>query len=395
MDVRKHSPAAHQISRRAHGRGLAVRSWPAVWKSKNGLISGEISVTSRALAVEKFYTMAFNEDRLILNLTDSELEDLIKKWLAKVADTYAGFERPTASADMGRDAVGFLSARRYDGDWHNYQCKQLKAPLGKSEFAAELCMSFYYAVHVEFRLPTKYIFVCPNSAVRDVRKVIDRPSLIADFLIDNWTDYCLNGISTTPCSLTPALETAIRAYGFENVELWKASELVERSQMRAVLHEHLDIDPGEAPRLSEADVPADFAEVEGDAAYVTQLVAVYAAASGTPLTSYAEVIANTTYAPQIINARRRYLERQAFRHHFRDNLPANQIDNVDVDVYQTVTDLYYALVTASLYERLSQVMAAAANANVTGALGRHNRVTASVKQGVCHHFANLGAMPWA
>lgn len=74
--------------------------------------------------------MAFNEDRRILNLTDSELEDLIKKWLAKVADTYAGFERPTASADMGRDAVGFLSIRRYDGEWHNYQCKQLKAPLG-------------------------------------------------------------------------------------------------------------------------------------------------------------------------------------------------------------------------------------------------------------------------
>lgn len=64
--------------------------------------------------------MAFNEDRLILNLTHSELEDLIKKWLAKVADTYAGFERPTASADMGRDAVGYLSAYRYDGEWHNF-----------------------------------------------------------------------------------------------------------------------------------------------------------------------------------------------------------------------------------------------------------------------------------
>ena len=65
--------------------------------------------------------MSFNEDRRILNLTDSELEDLIKKWLAKVTDTYVGFERPTASADMGRDAVGFLSAHRYDGDWHNYR----------------------------------------------------------------------------------------------------------------------------------------------------------------------------------------------------------------------------------------------------------------------------------
>lgn len=54
--------------------------------------------------------MAFNEDRLILNLTDSQLEDLTKKWPAKAADTYTGFERPTASADMGRVS---LQAKAY------------------------------------------------------------------------------------------------------------------------------------------------------------------------------------------------------------------------------------------------------------------------------------------
>lgn len=337
--------------------------------------------------------MAFNEDRKILNLTDSELEDLIKKWIAKVADAYVGFERPTASADMGRDAVGFLSARRYDGEWHNYQCKHLKAPLGKAEFATELGKIFYYADQGEFSLPTSYIFVCPNSAVRDVKKVIDRPSLIADFLINNWDPYCLNGISTTPCPLTPALKAAIRAYSFENVELWKASELVEKPQMRAVLHEHLDIDPGEAPRVAVDDVPAEVADEE--LAYVAQLVTVFTAASGAPFSSYADVVADVTYGPQLINARRRYLERQAFRRHFRDNLPASQIDNVDEDVHETVIDRYHALATAAPYERLTQIMGVASTAQVTGALGRHNRVTPSVKQGACHHFANIGRMPWA
>lgn len=337
--------------------------------------------------------MAFNEDRQILNLTDNELEDLIKKWLAKVLDTYVGFERPTESADMGRDAVGFLTTRRYDGDWHNYQCKQLKSPLGKTEFVTELGKIFYYAGQGEFTLPTKYIFVCPNSAVRDVKKVINRPSLIADFLIDHWDAYCLNGISKTPCPLTPALTTAIRAYAFEEVALWKASELVEKPKMRAVLHEHLDIDPGEAPRVRVADVPEDVADEES--AYVTQLVAVFAAASGTPFKNYAEVVANANYGHQIVNARRRYLERQAFRRHFRDNLPASQIDNVDEDVLETVIDRYHALGTAPIYDRLTQIMGVASTAQVTGALGRHNRVTASVKQGACHHFANVGHMPWA
>ena len=114
--------------------------------------------------------MAFNEDRVILNLTDSELEDLVKKWLARLKDDYHDFERPTASADMGRDAVGFLSAQRYDGDWHNYQCKHLKAPLGSGEFTVELGKMFHYASAGEFILPTRYIFVSPNSAVRPVKK---------------------------------------------------------------------------------------------------------------------------------------------------------------------------------------------------------------------------------
>lgn len=337
--------------------------------------------------------MAFNEDRLILNLSHSELEDLIKKWLAKVADTYAGFERPTASADMGRDAVGFLSAHRYDREWHNYQCKHLKAPLGKAEFVTELGKIFHYAARGEFTLPTSYIFVCPNSAVRDVKKAIDRPSLIADLLIDNWDAHCLNGISTTLCPLTSEIEEAIRSYPFEKVELWKSSELVEKPQMRAVLHEHLDIDPGEAPRVALGDVPANVTDEES--AYVKQLVAVLADARGAPFANYNDVITNAIYGPQIINARRRYLERQAFRRHFRDNLPASQIDNVDEDVHEGVIDRYHALNTAPLYERLTQIMTTASTVLVTGALGRHNRVTASVKQGACHHFANVGRMPWA
>ena len=53
-----------------------------------------------------------------------------------------------------------------------------------------------------------------------------------------------------------------------------------------------------------ADVPEDVADEES--AFVTQLVAVFAAASGTAFATYAEVVANAAYGPQIVNARRRY-----------------------------------------------------------------------------------------
>lgn len=337
--------------------------------------------------------MAFNEDRVILNLTDSELEDLVKKWLARLGGDYHGFERPTASADMGRDAVGFLSAQRYDGAWHNYQCKHLKDPLGSGEFTVELGKIFHHACAGEFTVPTRYIFVSPNSAVRPVKKLIDRPSLIADFLVKTWNDYCLKGISRTECPLTPEIEAAIRAYDFSNVELWKASELVEQPHMRAILHEHIDIDPGEAPRLRDCDVPNELSDEERP--YVAQLVTVFTQASGIAFADHDHVAADAKYGPQMILARRRYLERNGFRRHFRDNLPAAQIDAVDEDVHSTVIDRYHAMDGLPLYSRLTDVMTVAATAPITGALGRHNRVTAAVRQGVCHHLANIGTMPWA
>ena len=337
--------------------------------------------------------MAFNEDRVILNLTDSELEDLVKKWLARLKDDYHDFERPTASADMGRDAVGFLSAQRYDGDWHNYQCKHLKAPLGSGEFTVELGKMFHYANAGEFTLPTRYIFVSPSSAVRPVKRLIDRPSLIGDFLLQNWEIYCLKGISTTDCPLTPEIEAAIRAYDFSKVELWKASELVERPHMRAVMYEHIDIDPGEAPRMRDCDVPAELSDDEHP--YVGQLVTVFAEASRIAFQDHDQVAADPEYGPEMILARRRYLEHHGFRRHFRDNLPDTQIDAVDDDVRVTVIGLYKRMKEAPLYDRLNDVMTVAATAPIAGPLGRHNRVTAAVKQGVCHHLANLGTMPWA
>ncbi|OWY04622.1 hypothetical protein B6V75_00240 [Thioclava sp. F1Mire-8] len=337
--------------------------------------------------------MAFDEHRLIDSLNDSELEDLIKKWLGRLNVEYVGFERPTGSADMGRDAVGFLTPRRYDGAWHNYQCKHLKKPLGIRDFTVELGKIFHYACAGEFTVPEKYIFVAPKSGVRDVKKLIDRPSNIASFLKENWEKYCLAGIATEKCPLTAFIRKAIDEYDFEKVELWKSTELVELPHMRAVLHDHMDIDPGEAPRILPEDVPDAITDTELH--YVSQLIEVFREAANFEFSGYDDVIADSMYGPQLQLARQRYLEREAFRRHFRDNLPLTHLDGVDIDVHSTIVDRYHALHQSPRYQRLSEIMTLATSAQITGPLGRHNRVTPSVKQGVCHHFANIKKLPWA
>lgn len=338
--------------------------------------------------------MPLNETRHLLALNDDELEELIKKWIARVIgneSVYVGFDRPTASADEGRDSVGFLTERRYDGAWDNYQCKHLKKPLGSAEFFVELGKMFFYSDRGDYVLPRRYIFVAPNSGVRDVLKLIDRPSRIGPALIDAWGKYCEPGISTSKAPLTPSIQDAIECYAFENVVLWKSTDIVEQRQMRGLLVEELAIDPGPAPQVDFSEIPI-VPELD-EAEYLEQLRKVFSAHRGKPFADHEEIMADENYGTKVTRARRQFLERKAFRRHFRDNLDNDLIDQVDVDVLDSVQDTYDSYEKSSQFDRLLGVMSKAADAEISGPLGKHRRVTPRVKQGSCHHHATSASKP--
>jgi hypothetical protein len=60
-------------------------------------------------------------DRLILALTDDQLEAFVREWVG-YKKAYVEVQRFTGPGDMGRDVVGYLTNHRHDGPWHNYQC---------------------------------------------------------------------------------------------------------------------------------------------------------------------------------------------------------------------------------------------------------------------------------
>src|SRR5690349_3682298 len=61
--------------------------------------------------------------RQILALTDEQLEQFVREWISHKKE-YVEVERLTGPGDMGRDVVGYLTKKRSEGPWHNYQCKQ-------------------------------------------------------------------------------------------------------------------------------------------------------------------------------------------------------------------------------------------------------------------------------
>lgn len=331
--------------------------------------------------------MSLSESREILKLRDDELEELIKKWIANEFSSYSDFERNSGAGDRGLDAVGFLTNQRYEGSWHNYQCKQLSKPLGEREFFAEIGKVLYYASLEEFTLPERYIFVSPNGVVRNVRKFLGMPTKLKAEVLDNWSARCgTQIIEKVEVPITEILVRCIESFDFSKIEAWNINKLIEQPNLRKVLHEHVDIDPGIAPS---GVVPETVDAVERP--YVLQLVATYGAHCGTVFDSELDVFSTPDYGADLQDQRRRYHDADAFHRHFRDNISNTILVQFNQDIYDGVIDEYRS---TSGYRQLIAVMKAAAMTQVSGVFGKHKRVPISVKQGVCHHFANKGSLRW-
>ena len=132
--------------------------------------------------------------RQVLALSDSELEQFVRDWIDAKKPKYSEVESFTGSGDLGRDVVGFLSDKRHEGDWHNYQCKQYAKRLPTDGALLEIGKILYYAHKGEFSVPTAYWFVTPRGVNRNLERLIFNPSQFKTELIQNWDKYCAKSI---------------------------------------------------------------------------------------------------------------------------------------------------------------------------------------------------------
>ncbi len=71
-------------------------------------------------------------DRLILLMDDEELEKFCRAWTEKKTG-YVEVKRIGTTGDMGRDVVGCFTDKRHEGAWDNYQCKQYRKGVSRSQ----------------------------------------------------------------------------------------------------------------------------------------------------------------------------------------------------------------------------------------------------------------------
>ena len=326
--------------------------------------------------------------RLILALDDKQLERFVRDWIALKKDEYFEVRGFGGAGDLGRDVVGFVTDKRHEGPWHNYQCKQyVRRQVQYNEALIELAKTFYHADANGFTMPERYAFVAPHGLNRRLESLFDKPDEFRNTLLSTWDATCAKHIidkKTVP--LTAQLRAKIEGYNFGRVTRLDIGDIMAHPRVQLVLHRHFGADPGPAPRGS-TPAAIDPAEIP----YVSQLVDAYSERSGLALASPQDALDNPHHGPHLRKQRERFYDADFFMRYYRDNTAPDVLPTLENDIENGIFDIHHRLHNDTL-DRIDAVMAQAATVDVSGPLRPHARV--SVKQGVCHRFANDGRLRW-
>jgi ABC-3C protein len=326
--------------------------------------------------------------RRLLALDDAELEHFVRDWVALKKNDYFEVKPYSGPQDLGRDVVGFLTKKRHEGPWHNYQCKQYtrrRLPLGNG--LAELGKILYHAHTGAFTTPAGYHFVAPYGVSRDLEGLIDKPESLREALIDGWDQYCGTSIvrgKTIP--LDAKLRALIEGYDFSLVTRISLEEMLAVENVLLVLHRHLGSDPGPAPQT-----PAPEKVQEKELGYITELMGAYGARDGVTYNGHEDIASHAEHGEHFKRQRERFFDADGFKRFYRDNTAKETLPALEKDIHNGIIEtrnLHYE----DALRRHDAVMQEAGKLVLSAPLGPHARVT--VKQGYCHHLVNDGKMTW-
>ncbi|GAB2855717.1 hypothetical protein GCM10027277_25350 [Pseudoduganella ginsengisoli] len=331
--------------------------------------------------------MRINHAILIRALPADRLEDFVNDWLAQRCKDYHSHELWRGTGDMGRDVTGYVTDRRMEGAWDNFQCKQLNKTLSEPSAFIELGKIFMHSASGAYSLPRAYIFVAPLGVGRAVQQFIAHPERFRQAFLDRWnTSIAGRLVDKQMIQFTPEIEAKIKAFDFTQVHWLDAARLANDPACQPVLVKWFNEDPGPSPRgVVPAEIQAD------ESAYIGQLLKLYSEKGPGTYPDAETALASANYGTHLRDQRTRFFDSVAFDRFYRDSTPEEYLSTFKDEVYHGVVEIHGDDHSDGL-TRLSQVMRQAAILQASGILGKH--AGPQVKQGTCHQFANEGRLPW-
>lgn len=331
--------------------------------------------------------MRINHAVHICALSPDDLEDFVNDWLAQRCKDYHSHELWRGTGDMGRDVTGYVTDKRMEGPWDNFQCKQLSTKLSETAAFVELGKIFMHSAGGAYTLPRSYTFVAPRGVVRRVQHFIAHPEQFRKAFLDQWDiDIAGRLVENQNIPLTPEIEAKIRAFDFAEIHWLDATRLMNDPVCKPALVKWFGEDPGRSPR---GVVPTDIQASES--AYIGQLLKLYEEKGRGTYPDATAALVCPVFGPHLRDQRTRFFDSVAFDRFYRDSTPDDYLPTFKDEIYYGVVDIHGEHYADGL-ARLSRVMQQAAVLQPSGVLGKH--ASPQVKQGTCHHFANEGRLPW-
>lgn len=326
--------------------------------------------------------------RHILVLTDKQLEQFVHRWArASAVDKYFEVQVFGDAGDKGRDVVGFVTDRRHEGPWDNFQCKQLGRPLQTSTALLDIGKIIYFSYLGAFSLPRRFTFVAPRGTARRLEDLIYNPSELKKALIRDWHKYCRTKIvANQAIELQGELLTHFEKFNFSSVSRMTLDDILADEAVRGVLVAHFNADPPAPPPLS---MPPHVAQME--LPYVNELVEAYGEREGRAYANHLEITSHPDHGIHFKEQRERFYEADQFSRFYRDNTLVEEMESLQSEVYHGIIEKHRETHKDRL-ARISAVMQQAASISPTGVLAKHARVP--VRQGICHIFVNDGKLTW-
>jgi len=319
-------------------------------------------------------------------MDDDELEMFCRSWAEKKSG-YLEVKRFAGTGDMGRDVVGFVTDKRHEGAWDNYQCKQYRRGVSRSQGLLAIGKVLYWASQGHFIPPAKFYFVAPKGLARKLELLIDKPSEMKKALIEEWDAVCAKSITKKAVvPLDAKVLAVIDSYNFNDVTVVTIDDMMDDPAVKPLLIEKFGADPGKYPS---AAVPLHVQDTE--MRYIGELVGAYGERAKTPFADHAAVLADTEHGPDLRRQRERFFEADAFQKFYRDNTSEEVISDFRKDVRFGVVERWKAPAADTL-ARIEAVMDHAGAVTCAGPLAKYGHVP--VKQGMCHHFVNDGELSW-